>query len=116
MVDRIDVMLAVELAVEVRMEEAYSDLPVCHGRSKKHFGVLNGLVQTSVVLLEHSSAGCNMEDLKVFDYVLHMKELLAEDVRLVGRAPGSSLDEKGFAHMVMRYSARRAAAAVVLDP
>lgn len=115
--DHRDVMAVVKLAAEVKMVEAYFDLLVYHDPLKKHSGVLNGLDLTSEDLLERSSAAyCNMEDLTVFDYALHTRARLVEDARLEGTALGSRKGGKGFVHMVTRYSARRAAAAVVLDP
>ncbi len=109
----IDEVVVVELAVVVTMEEAYFDSLACHDRPKKHFDVSNGLVQTSVDLLEHNSAAdYNMEGLMGVVDVRHMRELLEEDVRRVEMVLGSRLDGKGFAHKVMRYSAKRAAAAV----
>lgn len=112
------VMVVVTLVVAARMVEAYFDLLVFHDQLKRHSDVLHVLVPTLVALLNHSSAAyyCSMADLMVFDCALRTKVLLAEDVRLEQRVLDSRMGGKAFAHTVMPYSVRRAAAAVVLDP
>lgn len=117
--DRSDVVMAVaKLVVEVRMVEAYFDLLVFHDQLQMHSDVLHDLARILVVLLTHSCAEhyYNMEDLRVVDCALRMKVLREEDVKLEQRKLDSRKGGKGFAHTAMQYSARRAAAAVVLDP
>jgi hypothetical protein len=114
----------VELAVGEKMEEAYFDSLASQYLQKKHFDVSNGLAQVLAALLRHSfaaaaaaAAAYNMEGRTVFVDAQHRLALTVVDVRLSNMAAaGWRLEEKGCGHMAMRCSAKRDAAAVVLDP
>jgi hypothetical protein len=107
----------VKFAVEVRMVEAFLDSQVFHNQSKKHSGALNVLILTSQARLVHNLVvGCRTEDLKVFADVLHMKVQNLVDGTRQRKEVDSTKVGKDCGHKEMLYSAKKDAAAVVLDP
>jgi hypothetical protein len=85
--------------------------------SKRHSDVSNGPVHPSEARLGHNFVvGYSMEALRVCVGVRCMRAWHSEDERMEGMAVDSQTEEKECGHMEKQYSAKRDAAAVVLDP
>jgi hypothetical protein len=85
--------------------------------SKRHSDVSNGPVHPSEAHLGHNFVvGYSMEVLKVFVGARYMKAWHSEDERMEETVVDSQTEEKKCGHMEKQYSAKRGAAAVVLDP
>lgn len=109
-----DVREPEEPVAGARREVAYCDLLGFRVLLTKCSDVLYVLVLPSAVHLDHNFAvDYNMVDQKVVVDVQRKKAQQEEDVMMKGRALDSRREEKGFVHMVMRYSARRDVAAVL---
>lgn len=107
----------VEFAVVETKEEAFLDSQAFHNRLKRHSDALNGLTQTSQVRLVHNFVvDCRTVGLKVFVDAPRRKVQNLVDGTRQGMEVGLMKAERNCAHKEMQYSAKRDAAAVVLDP
>ena len=112
-----DVVVAEELVVVGMMEEAWLDSLTFRDLSRRHSDVSNELIQTMEAHLDHNFvADCSMEGQMVFFDDQSMREQHLADETKEGKALDSRMVGTYCAHKGMQYSAKRDAAAVVLDP